>query len=64
MLFAKFLRTPILQNIWERLLLFVSPQNNITNSGGEFGQDETSTECNVSISLNVTNLFDNGVITP
>ena len=28
---------------------FVSPQNTITNSGGEFGLDETSTECKVSI---------------
>ena len=49
MKFAKFLRTPILKNICERLLLFVSPQNTITNSGGEFGLDETSTECNGSI---------------
>ena len=62
MLFAKFLRTPILQNIWERLLLFISPQNNITNSGGEFGLDETSTKCHVSIFLNVTILFNHGVI--
>ena len=35
--------------ICERLLLFVSPQNTITNSSGEFGVDETSTECKVSI---------------
>ena len=35
--------------ICERLLLFVSPQNTITNSSGEFGLDETSTECKVSI---------------
>ena len=33
------------KNICERLLLFVSPQNTITMSGGEFGLDETSTEC-------------------
>ena len=46
---AKFLRTAILNNICKRLLLFVSPQNTLTNSGGEFGIDETSTECNVSI---------------
>ena len=59
-----FLRTLILQNIWERLLLFVSPQNNITNSGGEFGLDETSTECNVSIFLSITILFNHGVINP
>ena len=51
--FAKRLRTSILQNIWERLLLFVSPQNNITNSGGEFGLDETSAECNVNIQLHL-----------
>ena len=35
--------------ICERLLLFVSPQNTITNSSVEFGLDETSTECKVSI---------------
>ena len=58
MKFAKFLRTPILKNICERLLLFVSPQNTITNSGGEFGLDETSTECKVSIFLKVTILFN------
>ena len=28
-------------------LLFVSPRNIITNSSGEFGLDETSTECEV-----------------
>ena len=44
--------------ICERLLLFVSPQNTITNSSGEFGLDETSTECKVSIFLNVTILFN------
>ena len=43
----KFLRTPILKNIYQRLLLFVSPQYTMTNSGGEFEQDETSTECEV-----------------
>ena len=58
MYFVKFLRTPILKNICERLLLFVSPQNNITNSGGKFGLDETWTECKVSIFLNVTILFN------
>ena len=47
----KLLRTPILKNICERLLLFVSPQNTITNSGGEFGLNETSTECKVSTSF-------------
>ena len=35
--------------ICERLLLFVSPQSTIANSSGEFGPDETSTECKVSI---------------
>ena len=48
MKFAKLLRTPILKNICQRLLLFVSPQNTITNTGGEFGPDETLTECKVS----------------
>ena len=37
--------------ICERPLLFVSPQNTITNSNGEFGLDEISTECKVSIFL-------------
>ena len=32
--FAKFLRTSILKNICERLLLCVSPQNTIANSSG------------------------------
>ena len=40
--------------ICERLLLFVSPQNTILNSSGEFGPDETSTECKVSIFLKRT----------
>ena len=56
MKFAKLLRKPILKNICERLLLFVSPQNTITNSGGKFGLDETSTECKVF--LNVAILFN------
>ena len=38
----------------ERLLLFVSPQNTIINSSGEFGLDETSTECKVSVFLKCT----------
>ena len=58
MKFEKFLRTFILKNICERLLLFASPQNTITNTVGEFGLDETSTECKVSIFLNVTTLFN------
>ena len=48
----------MLKNIFERMLLFVSPQNTITNSGGEFGLDDTSTEGKVSIFLNVTILFN------
>ena len=58
MKFAKFLRTPILKNIWERLLLFVSPQNTLGNSVDKFGLGKTSTECKVSIFLNVTILFN------
>ena len=61
MKFAKFLRTSILKNIcicFKRLLLFVSPQITITNSGGKFGLDETSTEYKISIFLNVTFLFN------
>ena len=38
--FAEFLRTSILKNICERLLLFVSPQNTIANSSGVFALDE------------------------
>ena len=37
--------------IYERLLLFVSPQNTTTNSSGEFTLDEFSTECKVNIVL-------------
>ena len=44
--------------VCERLLLFVSPQNTVIKSGGEVGLDETSTECKVSIVLNVTILFN------
>ena len=44
-----FLRTTILKKIFERLLPFFSRHNIITNSGGKFGLDETSTECKVSI---------------
>ena len=55
--FAKFLRTPILKNICKRLLLFVSPQNTITNSGGEFGLDETSTDCILFNQMQLYNLY-------
>ena len=47
--FAKFLRTCILKNICERLLLFVSPQNTIANSSGVFALDGTLTEFKESI---------------
>ena len=49
--FAKFLRTSILKNICEKLILFVSPQNTIANSSDELGLDKTLTECKVSIFL-------------
>ena len=55
--FAKFLRTSILKNICERLLLFVSPQNTIANSSGTFVLDETLTECKVSIFFKHYNNF-------
>ena len=48
MKFAKFQRTSILKNSWERLLLFVSPQNTIANSGSELGLDEALTKCKVN----------------
>ena len=44
--------------VCERLLLFVSPQNTVIKSGGEVELDETSTECKVSIVLNVTISFN------
>ena len=56
--FVKVLRTSILKNSCERLLRFALPQNSIANNSGKFGLDETSTECEVSIFLNVTILFD------
>ena len=37
---------------------FVSPQNTLANRSDELGQDETSTECKVSIFLKVATLFD------
>ena len=40
--------------ICERVLLIVSPQNTITNRSGEFGLDETLTECKVSTFLKRT----------
>ena len=57
MKFAKFLRTSIFKNICERLPLFVSPQNTITTSGGEFGPDETSSECILFNQLQLYNLY-------
>ena len=51
MKFSKFLRTPILKNIWE-ILLSVSPQNTITNISGDFRLDETSTEFKVFFKRN------------
>ena len=57
MKFAKFLRTPILKNMCERLLLFVSPQNTITMSGGEFGLGKTSTECILFNQMQLYNLY-------
>ena len=43
--FAKFLRTSIANNIYEKLLLFVSPQDTIVNSSCEFGLYKTLSEC-------------------
>ena len=55
--FAKVLRTPILKNNCERLLLFVLPQNVIANSSGDFGLDKTLTECKVIIFLKRNNFI-------
>ena len=63
--FHKFPRkTPVLESLFnsvagrnficERLLLFVSHQNNIANNSGKFELDETSTECKVNIFLKRT----------
>ena len=41
----------------ERLLLFVSPQNTKTMSGGEFGLDETLTECILFNQVRLCNLY-------
>ena len=57
MKFAKLLRKFILKNICERLLLFVSPQNTITNSGDKFGLDETSTECKAKVFFERSNFI-------
>ena len=54
---SEILRTPTLKKVCERLLLFASPQNTITDSCGEFGLDETSTECKVSIFFKRSNLI-------
>ena len=54
--FAKFLRTSTVKNIFERLLLFVSPQNTIAKSSGEFELYKTLSI--QSIFLNITILFD------
>ena len=39
-------------------VLFVSPQNTITNSSDEFGLEEISTECKVNIFLSLIILFN------
>ena len=44
--------------VCERLLLFVSPQNTMTNSSVEFRLEKTSTECKVFFFLNATILFN------
>ena len=54
--FAKFLRTSTVKNIFERLLLFVSPQNTIAKSSGKFELYKTLSI--QSIFLNITILFD------
>ena len=56
MKFAKFLRTPILKYICERLLLFVSPQNVLTVSSGEFELDLDRVQS--KFFLSVTILFN------
>ena len=54
--FAKFLRTSILKNICERLILFSAPQNTMANSSGDFGlvsfiKQNNFTQSNAAISF-------------
>ena len=58
MKFAKFLRTSILKKICKRLLVFVSPQDTIANAMGEFGLDETLTECKLNFIKQNNLIFD------
>ena len=60
--FATFLRTSILENICERLLLFVSSQNTIAYSSGKFGLDETLTECKASIIFKHNNFIPSNAV--
>ena len=55
--FAKFLRTSILKNNFEKLPLFVSLQNTIAYSSGAFALDETLTEFKVSIFFKHNNVI-------
>ena len=59
---AKFLRTSILKKICERLLQFVSPQNTIANSSGEFRLDDTLTGCKVSFIKQNNSIRSNAAI--
>ena len=59
---CEIFKAPFLKNICERLLLFLVPQNTIANSGGEFGLDETSTECKVSTFFKRNNFFQSNAV--
>ena len=59
---CEIFKARFLKNIYERLLLFLVPQNTIANSGGEFGLDETSTECKVSIFFKRNNFFQSNAV--
>ena len=61
--FARFLRTSILKNIFERLPLVASPQNTIANSSGAFALHETLTECKVSIFFKHNNFIRSNAAT-
>ena len=57
MKFAEFLRASILKSTYERLLLFIPPQDTIANSSGELGLHETWQSVE-EVLLNKTILFD------
>ena len=54
---CEIFKNTFFEDMSERLLLFVSPQNTITMNGSEFGLDETSTECILFSQMQLYNLY-------